>query len=373
MRADVNGRKIDLRYGGYWEMGAEVLMRGGEDREHTSMLSQMEENEEEQEAGAEGEDSKERRERKRLLRAAKNREQVRAYYETLVHLHPWSRLHPNKMGALDFYPALFGFEMEACFAKQKYGVEELERQPLEDDDLPLEEDRFGREEDDMDMEMEIDPFTHNHSHSHSHGQQQSTLDPLRSSPPLLGYYASGQGGGILGDNVHPLYRSELEEDERRARRPEVRLRREKDKLRLKALEQMRDVARRMDGVMENSPYNKDVEMLRLRAMVALYVGDLSVPVSASEFETRTEDGEQGEGGDGWKSHEERIMEEEGKRAQAAERERARVLLMKIKEMRGGELEEGDELILEMLSGGGDGEDGDMEEERGRGTFSLPLR
>lgn len=386
VRADVNGRKVDLRFGGFWEMGAEVLMRSGEDREKQLEglwgggdgdgtqdgrlgLGRLEEE------GVEGEDSKERRERKRLLRAAKNREQVRAYYETLIHLHPWSRLHPNKMGALDFYPALFGFEMEACFAEHKYGMEELDRQPLsldlidDDGDLPM-EDGFGRDD------MQIDEFG------------QSALDPLRSSPPPSpsGYHR-GNGGM---DNVHPLYRSEMEEDERRSRRPEVRLRSEKDKLRLKALEQMRDVARRMDAVMENTPYNKDVEILRLRAMVALYVGDLSVPVSASEIETEMEtetEREREEGGGGrWKSsHEERINEEEGRRAQAVERERARGLFVKMREMRGGELEEGDEWILELISGGGgDGEDEDVDVDgeedggrgnrgRSRGTFSLPLR
>ena len=361
VRADINGRKVDLRFGGFWEMGAEVLMRAGEDREHNHPLLLYEDGtqigEEEEEEGEEG-DSKERRERKRLLRAAKNRDQVRAYYETLINLHPWSRLHPNNMGALDFYPALFGFEMESCFAEHKYGVEELDRQPLDpihddddDDELPL-EDRFGADAE----RMEIDEF----------GQQSSTLDPLRSSPPMG--YAPGRLDAI---QVHPLYRSEMEEDERRSRRPEVRLRREKDKLRLKALEQMKDVARRMDAVMENTPYNKDGEMLRLRAMVALYVGDLSVPVSASQQEDGVEPGGEEEA-DKWKSHEEKIMEEEGRRAQKAERDRARALFMKMREMRGGELEEGDEWILELISGG-DGEDGDGEEERGRGTFSLPLR
>ncbi|KAJ4353038.1 hypothetical protein N0V85_009610, partial [Neurospora sp. IMI 360204] len=364
VRADVNGRKVDLRFGGFWELGAEVLMRSGEDMENQFQLgagSQFGlEDDGEGVEGVEGEeDSKERRERKRLLRAAKNREQVRAYYETLIHLHPWSRLHPNKMGALDFYPALFGFEMEACFAEHKYGVEELEldrQRPLssldliddDDGDLPMENDRFGGR--DRDDEMEIDDhFTHGHG-------QQSALDPLRSSPPSPSGYHRGNRGM---DNVHPLYQSEMEEDDRRSRRSEVRLRSEKEKLRLKALEQMRDVARRMDAVMENTPYNKDVEMLRLRAMVALYVGDLSVPVSAAEeADTQEEEG----GGGRWKSsHEERIDEEEGRRAQAAERERARGLFVKMREMKGGELEEGDEWILELISGvgGGDGEDEDV--------------
>ncbi|CCC08139.1 unnamed protein product [Sordaria macrospora k-hell] len=341
VRADVNGRKVDLRFGGFWEMGAEILMRSGEDRDRDHQnLGELWGGEgtqggtqdgtlglglgtlgEEEEEGMEGEDSKERRERKRLLRAAKNREQ--------------------------------------------YGVEELERRPLldpldegddDDDELPL-EDRFGPDADANAERMDVDAF----------GQQSGIVDPLRSSPPL-GY----QGGT---DNVLPLYRSQLEEDSRHGRRPEVRLRREKDKLRLKALEQMRDVARRMDAVMENTPYNKDGEMLRLRAMVALYVGDLSVPVSvtASASASQQEEGvgnEEREEVDRWKSHEERILEEEGRRAQGAERDRARTLFLKMREMRGGELEEGDEWILEMISGGGDGDDGDgeegdREEERGR--------
>ncbi|KAK1779143.1 hypothetical protein QBC45DRAFT_143993 [Copromyces sp. CBS 386.78] len=339
VRADVNGRKVDLRFGGFWEMGAEILMRAGEDREAAlsrDLFGDGHGHGTQQEGGLgdddereDGEDSKERRERKRLLRAAKNREQVRAYYETLINLHPWSRLHPNKMGALDFYPALFGFEMEACFAEHEYGIQELDRQPLdpmEDDD----EDRFGRDE------MQLDD-----------GFGQPALDPPRSSPPSPSSYYHRVNREL--DNVHPLYRSQLEQEEQDSRRrPEIRRRKEKENLRLKGLEQMRDVARRMDAVMENTPYNKDGEMLRLRAMVALYVGDLSVAVPALQQE---------------KGVEERIMEEEGRRAQKTERDRARVLFMKMREMRGGKLEEGDEWILELISG--DGGDGDVEEDRGR--------
>ncbi|KAL0471462.1 hypothetical protein QR685DRAFT_438162 [Neurospora intermedia] len=387
VRADVNGRKVDLRFGGYWELGAEVLMRGGEDRNHHHRLGsqfgdgmQMEEVEEgvygEGPSGEgeemEEEDAKERRERKRLLRAAQNRDRVRAYYETLIHLHPWSRLHPNKMGAVDFYPALFGFEMEACFAEHRYGVEELDRRPsidsIDDDDDGLP--KFGGDDDDH---MQIDPL--------------NPLDPLRSSPPSpSAYYPRHSSHSRQMDSIHPLYRSEMEEDERNSKRPEVRLRREKEKLRIKALEQMRDVARRMDAVLENTPYNKDVELVRLRAMVALYVGDLSVPVTVTQTQEVVKGEEQGSGN--WrKSHEERINEEEGRRAQAAERDRARVLFIKMRELSGGELEEGDEWILELISGGGgdgdgggDGEDEDVDREeeggdrgRSRGTFALAMR
>ncbi|KAK3491704.1 hypothetical protein B0T13DRAFT_518560 [Neurospora crassa] len=362
VRADVNGRKVDLRFGGYWELGAEVLMRVGENQGNQlgggsqgglfGDGTQMEEEEREGVYDGEGPsgegDAKERKERNRLLRAAQNRDRVRAYYETLIHLHPWSRLHPNKMGAVDFYPALFGFEMEACFAEHRYGVEQLDRQPLidsiEDDDDDLH--KFGGDDDDH---MQID-------------QQSALHDPLRSSPPSPSIYYPQGNRGMDTDTIHPLYRTEMEEDERRSRRPEVRLKREKEKLRIKALEQMRDVARRMDAVLENTPYNKDVELVRLRAMVALYVGDLSVPVTVTQ---EVEGEEQGSGN--WrKSHEERMNEEEGRRAQAAERDRARVLFIKMRELRGGELEEGDEWVLELISGGGGG-DGDQEDE----DFDIP--
>ncbi|KAK3398692.1 hypothetical protein B0T20DRAFT_215651 [Sordaria brevicollis] len=347
IRADVNGKRIDLRFGGYWEVGAEILMRAGEDRDRdrdqydslygedgTQKGTQMDlgDGDGEGQDGEDGEDAKDKREKQRLLRAARNKDQVRAYYEALIHLHPWSRMHPNKMGALDFYPALFGFEMEVCFAEHHYLTQALDRRPLDepeeplDDDLPM-EDRFGRDD------MEVDGY----------GQQ--SMDQLRSSPPLPDYSRRRE------DNIHPIYR----------------LRQQKDQLRLKALEQMRDVARRMDAVMENSPYNKDVEMLRLRAMVALYVGDLCVPVSAQEPSPEGE----AEG----KEAEERINEEEGRSAQKAEREKARGLLEKMKELKGGELEEEDRMVLEMISGEGEEDQNEEEEEegRGRGTFSLPLR
>lgn len=58
---------------------------------------------------------------------------------------------------------------------------------------------------------------------------------------------------------------------------ERHLRDEKVRLRTQALAMMRGLAARMDTLMENAPYNRSVEMLRLRGMVALYVGDLSMP------------------------------------------------------------------------------------------------
>ncbi|KAF7560781.1 hypothetical protein G7046_g3365 [Stylonectria norvegica] len=60
---------------------------------------------------------------------------------------------------------------------------------------------------------------------------------------------------------------------------EARLDQRREAVRLQALTAMRDLTKRMDGLMEDLPYSKNQHFLRLRAMAALYVADLVVPVA----------------------------------------------------------------------------------------------
>lgn len=59
---------------------------------------------------------------------------------------------------------------------------------------------------------------------------------------------------------------------------EARAAQARDELRLRALRAMRAVTKTMDELMAEPPYSKNAHMLRLRAMAALYVADLLVPV-----------------------------------------------------------------------------------------------
>jgi len=128
-------------------------------------------------------------------------------------------------------------------------------------------------------------------------------------------------------------------------RREIRLREEKNDARMTALGKMLDIAQRMDTVMETVPFSKDQELLRLRAMVSLYIGDLYVPPPPrSEKE-----------------------EDESRKAKARQRKKARGFLDKIKEG-GGELKEHDEGLWRSL----DSDEEDYEESEEEEHTLLPM-
>lgn len=206
-RAELHGRVVDLRRHGLWSLGAEVLIRRGED---------------------DGEKEKKRRSR---WGTAGNLPALRAYLEELARLYPWNRLHPMSVSALDFYPVLFGCEVYDAWAEYRIGVERAVR---EWDEGGF--DGVGDDDDDGGL------------------------------PPLLLMPSDGEEDGE-------------KEAESRADR---RLRDEKGVLARRALASVRDVVGRMDLLMEAAPYQGSVEMLRLRAMAALFVGDLAPVATVRE-------------------------------------------------------------------------------------------
>lgn len=155
----------------------------------------------------------------------------------------------------------------------------------------------------------------------------------------LGGY-DGVDGGLgehLGEDDGGMLLPEEEEHLRGLSRREVKLRGQENELRLAAQRRMADLAQRMDTVMETIPFSRDHEMLRLRAMVALYLGDLAVPPAPRS----------------------RAEERESKRAKKGQRVKAREFLRRIEEG-GGELKPHDAQLLGSLAS--DDEDEDAEEE-----------
>ncbi|KAK1829174.1 RNA polymerase I-specific transcription initiation factor rrn11 [Podospora conica] len=161
------GARLDLRRDRMWEVGTEILMRSSS--------------------------------------GEKERGGVATYYAALAREYPFSRAYPGSVSAVEFWPAMFGVEMEGVWEGMVGG---------------------------------------------------------------LGEVGDGDGEG--------------EGDEWRVR--------EEERVRREALGKMRELAGRMDDVMDARPFSADHEMLRLRAMVALYVGDLAVGAGVGE------DGEEGDGG-----------------------------------------------------------------------------
>lgn len=265
--SEVRGRPVDLRKNALWSLGAEILMRDGETRSRSVLpeepgprgaATQRDEGAEREAPAAEEDDgaAEARRRRKgRRWGSAANMPRLRAYLESLVRQYPYNRLHPDSVSDLDFHPVLFSCEFYDAWAEHRLALERLadESESWSDGEL--------------DVLPEMDSYMDDND--------------MRAG-----------GGSYRGENLSGRER---------------RLRQAKADLALRALSAMRDVAARMDALMENAPYSQSAELLRLRGMVALYIGDLSVPPAP-----RTAD-----------------EDDEGGRVRALEQERARAFFVRM--------------------------------------------
>ncbi|KAH6631640.1 hypothetical protein F5144DRAFT_629621 [Chaetomium tenue] len=301
-RARVYGKRVDLRRERFWEVGAEVLGREGGERKGEGKGGSggdgdggevMGEGEGgwEGDVDGEGEEEDEEAKAERLAR-------LKAYYEYLIQQYPYSKQHAGSVNSvLDFQVALFSAEMEAAHAAHKRGLEKLQQGGSWDE-----------EDGDMDVDEPID-----------YG-----LDGLE----------EGEPGGEQSEAEHHL---------QGLSRQELKLREKENGLRLEALRRMTDISQRMDIVMETIPFSRDHELLRLRAMVALYTADLHMrPAPRSPAEDRQD-----------------------KRARAGQREKAKLLLRQIKATGGG-LRDHDERLLETL----DSDDEDDTEDEDRSVLPM---
>lgn len=292
VRSIVHGKKVDLRYGGYWAMGAEILMRDGEVRSRAGATEEDEQDEQRDPRAAP----------KRWGLAA-NIVKVRTFFEDLIQLHPYDRHHPGSISALDFWPVMLSCEMYNVYIEHKLAVERLDAG---------EDDEIGG------MDLDEEP---------------SKLFPDYDEK--------------VGEDSGPLGNMQSEA-----------LREARNTLRLQALEGMRDIASRMDAIMENAPYTTSLEMLRLRGMAALYMGDLALP-----------------------SHPRTVDEDrDGRARRTEETDRAKTAFRKFAE-RGGEVEVWFRHLVRNEEADDDDEgeeEVDEEEEEGSGGLlpmysSLPIR
>ncbi|KAK0619889.1 hypothetical protein B0T14DRAFT_566693 [Immersiella caudata] len=211
-RAKVYGTGVDLRRERYWELGAEILARQGE------VSGKQEEGDGD---GGRGQEE--------------GRERIAMFYEWLVRQHPWTSSHLSSISALDFYPAMFGCQMEGVHALHAKELERVE------DEL-----RAGR-------------FDWGDGGYEEEGEGVDAMDV--------------DGGG-----------NEEEEYTKSEARFERKLRHAKDRLRRTALTRMRELEKKMDDTMTVPPFSTHPRLLRLRGMVALYIADLCVPLDGSTLE-----------------------------------------------------------------------------------------
>ncbi|KAI1462097.1 hypothetical protein F4805DRAFT_412011 [Annulohypoxylon moriforme] len=270
----IQSKHVDIRLGGLWAVGSEILMRGGEEEEQrkrqppsSSSPLQHAVNEDEQEP-------------MRRWGSAANIDKVKNYFENLIQQHPHDQHRPHLTSALDFWPALFGVEIYNLDAEFRGAIRRLEASlSSEENEDSFMEDSFGMEEGGMDTDVDVDM-----------ADPDETFEARRQR--------RDQGKKRMEWAAHDELRSETQVAAER-------------------------IARQMDSMMENAPYASNRGLLWLRANLALFIGDLYIP-------SRLLDGDNAEETeDGLRARAESIEERGALDKRKEEQNRARTLFRKI--------------------------------------------
>jgi hypothetical protein len=284
VRGQVSGQAIDLRGSWYWAIGAELLVRS-QDRE-TKRFSYDDSSDSDSE-------SRQREEVKNLGKrwgTKEGSERANDFYERLILQHPYKRQFDASINALDFWPAMLSCEI--------YGIQFEEREALE---------RLRKEED------EEDGDEWSGSESENEPGLDETEDQANKSMP--------------GDGR----RKSLQLQRRKERRWI-----ERDETRQVALAASEKIAARLDELMSMPPYSDSHKLLKIRGMLALYIGDLSVPAMPEDDEGGGTNASR-DSGRRFLYRQRMSDHERGKKKQREERERARKSFSRIAK-EGGDLE-----------------------------------
>lgn len=229
LRTHVAGKAVELRTSGYWGIGAELLIREREKKTKRRAIARDEDSESEEDEptqGSQGTDTDQDLEglngearwgtKEGLARA-------KEYYERLILEYPYKRQYVDSVNGLDFWPAMLSCEV--------YGIQYEQREALRK--IAVQEGSQDHDVDDVsDTEMEDD-------------EDEYTF-------------------------------SQRVEEKRRLRKDE-KLWQDREEVRRHTLAAVHAVTARMDELMNSPPYSDSHRLLRLRAMLCLYVGDLCVP------------------------------------------------------------------------------------------------
>ncbi|KAK1699657.1 hypothetical protein BDP55DRAFT_202142 [Colletotrichum godetiae] len=151
---------------------------------------------------------------------------VREYFRDLIQRFPYNFKHRRAVCAVDFWPALLSYEVFQVHAQHAASLR-----------------RMNREAEDWEDESWQEP-----SSLLGGGGNDSMMDGT-------GYHA--RPGQVYGRDM--------------------RLRQARDQIRLKTLDLLREVAGRMNDLLEDRPFSHSAELWRVRGMVSLYIGDLLIP------------------------------------------------------------------------------------------------
>ncbi|TGJ84063.1 hypothetical protein E0Z10_g4689 [Xylaria hypoxylon] len=262
----VRTRDIDVRIDNLWAIGSEILIRDGEEEAMSelkkpslpassppSFVDTYEDPDvAEPRDGGEGEgDTKDIPKPPQRWGSAANLAQVKVYLETLVQHHPYDLKRPHLTSAVDFWPALFGIELYNLDAEfqnalhhihTEYGFPSSSFSSSSRPPSP-EYDNYEADRMDLDDEEHDDGSSNRRRRRNSQGEEEE----------------------------------EEEEEEHDRHRHDAT-----DALRTETQRGALEIAARIDGVLENAPYTTDTELLRLRAHVSLFIGDLYLPARLTE-------------------------------------------------------------------------------------------
>ncbi|PBP28928.1 hypothetical protein BUE80_DR000195 [Diplocarpon rosae] len=221
LRMQISGRGIDIRHNGYWEIGAGLLMRSLDKKRRYAY--DEEDSDAEEVVGEAEEDVTER------WGSREGLEKAKSYYERLILDFPYNRQFQGSVSALDFWPAMIGCEIYGIQFEQNEGLRKVEKKEASHDD------RDGSGDESLDSEGEDD------------------------NPE---------------EDIFTIIQTRKEKI-RRKRAAKRWM--ERDQVRQGALTASEKIAARLDELMTIPPYSDSHNMIRLRGMLALYIGDLSVP------------------------------------------------------------------------------------------------
>ncbi|RAL59693.1 hypothetical protein DID88_000326 [Monilinia fructigena] len=243
LRVQVAGKGMELRRTGFWGIGAELLMRGVMNKQRKEWWEDGTEEGSSDEGnvdieggpkeGADGEREDKEGEEKRYG-TAEGFLKAKDYYERLILQYPYKRQFHGSVTALDFWPAMLGCEIYGIQFEHKDQLRKIAKQAEKDED--------GGDISDSDISDEDEDL---------------------------------ENGDYEGDKVflaHQRRQTRLLLKRRKEKRWE-----ERDEVRRMALVATELVAQRMDELMTTPPYSDSKVLLRLRGMIALYIGDLCVP------------------------------------------------------------------------------------------------
>ncbi|KFY36542.1 hypothetical protein V495_07806 [Pseudogymnoascus sp. VKM F-4514 (FW-929)] len=236
LRAQVGGKGVDLRSTGYWSLGAELLIRRGEQLAASSGTGDEGTNRDDD--GEETQPMDSQSSETAPWGTADGLERAKDYYARLILQHPYKRQYSTATSALDFWPAMLSCEIYGIQSKQQQSLHRLAMRQSDSNNAAASDHEDSLSEEDSNISGDDDP-------------------------------------GATQEEIFFARRARRES--RAAQQQQLRMWERKEEVRKHARTAAEKVAARMDELMSMPPFVDSHVLQRLRGYLALYIGDLSIP------------------------------------------------------------------------------------------------